>query len=64
MIDFITGWPHTPRKHDSIWVIVERFTTSMQFWVVKTIDLVKDLANNYINKIVRFHGFPLSFFSD
>ena len=30
-MDFITGLPHTQQGHDSIWVIVDRFTKSAYF---------------------------------
>ncbi|WMV49636.1 hypothetical protein MTR67_043021 [Solanum verrucosum] len=63
-MDFITGLPHTLRKHDSIWVIVNRVTKSAHFLVVKTTYLMEDYAKLYINKIVRLHGVPLSIISD
>jgi hypothetical protein len=34
-IDFITGLPTTPKKNDSIWVIVDRLTKSAHFLPVK-----------------------------
>ena len=37
-MDFITGLPRTRRKHDSIWVIVDRMTKSSRFLAVKTTD--------------------------
>jgi hypothetical protein len=41
-MDFIVGLPLTPRKYDSIWVIVDRLT--------------KRYAEIYIDLIVRLHG--------
>ena len=30
-MDFVTGLPSTPRRHDAIWVIVDRLTKSADF---------------------------------
>jgi hypothetical protein len=35
-MDFIVGLPLTPRKHDSIWVIVDRLTKTAHFIPVDT----------------------------
>ncbi|WMV29274.1 hypothetical protein MTR67_022659 [Solanum verrucosum] len=35
-MDFITGFPRSRRKPDSIWVIVDRMTRLAQFFPVKT----------------------------
>jgi hypothetical protein len=35
-MDFIVGLPLTPRKHDSIWVIVDRLTKTAHFIPVHT----------------------------
>ena len=47
----ITWLPQTRRKHDSIWVIVDKMTKSSHFLAIKTTDLVKDYAKLYINEI-------------
>ncbi|XP_075111368.1 uncharacterized protein LOC142181757 [Nicotiana tabacum] len=63
-MDFITGLPRSFRKHDSIWVIVDRLTKSAHFLPVKTTDSAEDYAKLYIKEIVRLHGTPLSIISD
>ena len=60
---FITRLPRTPRKHNSIRVIVDRVSKSSRFFAVKTTNLAEDYAKLYINEIVRFHGVPLSIIS-
>ena len=35
MMDFMTYLPRTPRRHDAVWVIVDRLTKSAHFLVVK-----------------------------
>jgi len=37
-MDFVVGLPCTPRKFDSIWVIVDRLTKSTHFLPVKSTD--------------------------
>ena len=58
---FITRLPRTPRKHNSIRVIVDRVSKSSRFFAVKTTNLAEDYAKLYINEIVRLHGvfFPI-----
>ena len=63
-MDFITGFPHNRRQHDSIWVIVDRLTKSSRFLAVKTTYSAEDYAKPYLSKIVRLHGVPLSIISD
>ena len=63
-MDFITGLPRTCRRHDSIWVIVDRMTKSSRFLAVKTTYLVEDYDKIYLTEIVRLHGVPLSIISD
>ncbi|WMV29555.1 hypothetical protein MTR67_022940 [Solanum verrucosum] len=58
------GLPHTRKKHDSIWVRVDRVTKSAHFFAVKTTDSVEDYAKVYINEIVKFHGVPSSVIID
>ncbi|KAK2388470.1 hypothetical protein QL285_062153 [Trifolium repens] len=63
-MDFITGLPKTRRKHDSIWVIVDRLTKSAHFLPVRTTDTAAKLTDVYIAEIVSLHGIPSSIVSD
>ena len=63
-MNFITVLPCTCRKHDLIWVIVDRMAKSSRFLAVKTTDSTEDYANLYIKEIVRLHGFTLSIILD
>ncbi|XP_070009934.1 uncharacterized protein [Nicotiana sylvestris] len=58
------GWPRTPRKFDSIWVIVDRLTKLAHFLPVKSTDTAEQYAQLYIKEIVRLHGTPVSIISD
>ena len=63
-MDFVTGPPRTVKQHDSVWVIVDRLTTSAHFLAVKITYTSEKLAKLYIQEIVRLHGAPLSIVSD
>ncbi|KAL0288801.1 UNVERIFIED_CONTAM: hypothetical protein Sangu_2642000 [Sesamum angustifolium] len=63
-MDFVVGLPHTLRKHDAIWVIVDRLTKSAHFLPIRLGDSLDKLAELYISEIVRLHGVPVSIVSD
>ncbi|WMV25057.1 hypothetical protein MTR67_018442 [Solanum verrucosum] len=63
-MDFVVGLPRTHRQHDSIWVIVDRFSKSSHFLPVKVSYLAEDYAKLYIKEIVKLHGASLSIISD
>ncbi|CAN4091668.1 unnamed protein product [Withania somnifera] len=62
-MDFITGLPHSFRKFDSIWVIVDTLTKSAHFLPVKTTYIAEEYARLYIKEIVQLHGVPISIIS-
>ena len=59
-IDFMVGLPLTGRKHDSVWVVVDRLTKITYFLPVRTNYSLDKLAELYIKEIVRLHGIPIS----
>ena len=63
-MDFVTHFPWTSRKHDAIWVIVDRLTKSAHFLAVRMTSTLEELRRLYIRKIVRLHGVPVSRVSD
>jgi transposase InsO family protein len=63
-MDFIVGLPLTPRKHDSIWVIVDRLTKTAHFIPVHTTCSAERYAEIYIDLVVRLHGVPKTILSD
>ena len=63
-MDFGVGLPLTERKHDSVWVVVDRFTKSAHFLPVRTDYSLDKLEELYIKEIVRLHGIPISIISD
>ena len=63
-MDFIVGLPRTQKGHDAIWVIVDRLTKVAHFIPVKTTFTVSELAELYIDNILKLHGAPRSIVSD
>ncbi|XP_059288219.1 uncharacterized protein LOC132041524 [Lycium ferocissimum] len=63
-MDFVVGLPNTFKKHDSVWVIVDRLTKSAHFIPVWVTHTAEQLANIYLREIVRLHGVPISIISD
>ncbi|KAL2223980.1 UNVERIFIED_CONTAM: Transposon Tf2-12 polyprotein [Sesamum indicum] len=49
-MDFVVGLPRTFRKHDAIWVIVDRLTKSAHFLPVRITDSLDKLAGLYISE--------------
>ena len=63
-MDFVSGFPLTQQKHDSVWVIVDRLTKSTHFIPVRIDYFMDRLAELYVDEIVRLHGVPLYIVSD
>jgi hypothetical protein len=63
-MDFIIGLPLTPRKYDSIWVIVDRLTKTAHFIPVHTAYSAEHYAEIYIDHVVHLHGVPKTILSD
>ena len=63
-MNFVVGLPLTGRKHDSVWVVVDRLTKSTHFLPVRTDYSLDKLAELYIKEIIRLHEIPISIISD
>ena len=63
-MDFVSGFPLTQKKHDAIWVIVDRLTKSAHFLPIRLDYSMDRLTDLYVNEIVRLHGVPVSIVSD
>nr|GFC34731.1 hypothetical protein [Tanacetum cinerariifolium] len=55
-MDFVTGLPQTQRRHDAIWVVVDRLTKSIHFLPIRKDYSVSNLAEIFQQEIVRLHG--------
>ena len=63
-MEFIVGLPKTHKGNDSIWVIVDRLTKVAHFIPVKATYQGDQLAQLYIDNILRLHGVPSRIVSD
>ena len=63
-MDFVFGFPLTQKKHDSVWVIINRFTKFAHFLSVRLDYSMDRLSKLYVNEIVRLHGIPQSIVYD
>nr|GFB48534.1 transposon Ty3-I Gag-Pol polyprotein [Tanacetum cinerariifolium] len=63
-MDFVTGLPQTQRRHDAIWVVVDRLTKSAHFLPVRKDYSVSRLAEIFQQEIVQLHGTPSAIVSD
>ena len=63
-MDFGTHFPRTSRKHDAVWVIVDRLTKLTHFLAVRMTFTLEEFYRLYIREIVRLHGVPVSIVSD
>ena len=63
-MDFVTHLPRTLRKHDAVWVIVDRLTKSTHFLAVRMTFTLEELCRWYIREIVWLHGVPVSIVLD
>ena len=63
-IDFVSGFPLTQRKHDVVWVIVDRLIKAAHFLPIRLDYSMDRLAELYVREIVRLHGIPVSIVSD
>jgi hypothetical protein len=63
-IDFIVDLPLTPRKFDSIWVIVGQLSKSAHFILVHTRYDVQRYTEIYIARMICLHGVLKMIISD
>ena len=63
-MDFVTHFPRTSRKHDAIWVIMDRLTKSTHFLAMRMTFTLEEFCRLYIREIVWLHGVPVSIVSD
>ena len=63
-MDFVTHLPQTPQRHDAMWVVVDQFTKSAHFLVVRMTFTLEEFYRLYIREIVRLHGELVSIVSD
>ncbi|KAA3484183.1 integrase [Gossypium australe] len=63
-MDFVTGFPLSPKKKDAVWVVVNRLMKSVHFIPVRVDYSLDKLADLYVSEIVRLHRVLLSIITD
>ena len=63
-MDSVTRLPRTLKGFNVVWVIVDRLTKSAHFLPIRWGCTLEQLAEKYLNEIVRLHGVPVSIVSD
>jgi len=63
-MDFVMWLPLAQRKHNVIWVIINRLTKSTHFIALRNTWTLDQLARAYLEEIVWLHGVPSSIVSD
>ena len=63
-MDFVMWLPLAQRKHNVIWVIIDRLTKSTHFIALRNTWTLDQLARAYLEEIVWLHGVPSSIVSD
>nr|GEY43227.1 retrotransposon protein, putative, Ty3-gypsy subclass [Tanacetum cinerariifolium] len=64
LMDFVIGLPRTQRRHDAIWVVVDRLTKFAHFLPIRKDYSISKLAETFQQEIVRLHGTPSAIVSD
>ncbi|GKE43369.1 putative reverse transcriptase domain-containing protein [Tanacetum coccineum] len=58
--DFVIKFPKSSQGYNTVWVIIDRLTTSALFLPMRETDPMEKLARMYLKEVVARHGIPVS----
>ena len=58
-MDFVTHLPRTSRKHDAVWVIVDRLTKSAHFLAVRMTFILEETKDSTVAWSASLHSIRL-----
>ncbi|GKE95096.1 putative reverse transcriptase domain-containing protein [Tanacetum coccineum] len=58
--DFVIKFPKSSQGYNTVWVIIDRLTTSALFLPMRETDPMEKLARMYLKEVVTRHGIPVS----
>ncbi|CAI7740239.1 unnamed protein product [Closterium sp. NIES-53] len=63
-LDFMTGLPSTSRGHDSILVVIDKFSKMGHFIPTNATAIAEATARLFFDRIITIHGIPATLISD
>ena len=62
MLDFVMGLPHTQKRHDSVFFVVDRLKKMAHFLPYKLTYDASHIIDLFFKEVIRIHRLPLNKF--